>query len=530
AQVRLVGTPVAGTDGAAPEEAEFAASGNVITFPGFLRAYVEGSDDPEADLSEREVQLPPLAVGDTVEATAIEPRSHTTQPPARYTEASLVKNLEELGVGRPSTYASILGTIQERGYVWKKGSALVPSFTAFAVVGLLEQYFSNLVDYGFTAAMEDDLDEIAQGAREALPWLTRFYFGETGPAANGSGNGNRNANGKAAGSNGDGGESSTMGLKSEIALHLGEIDAREVNSIPIGEDAEGRAVVARVGRYGPYLQREDDRASIPEDLPPDELTLERAEELLAAPSGDRVLGDHPDEGLPVIARTGRFGPYVQLGEVVDGGDKPRTASLFKTMGLDTVTLEQALQLLQLPRVVGNDPGSDEEILALNGRFGPYLKRGTDTRSLATEEELFTVTLDQALALFAEPKRGRGRTAAAPIKELGTDPETEQPIVLRAGRFGPYVTDGTTNASLRQGDDQETITHERAVELLADRRAAGPPKKRVKKAAKAKKAAKRTTKAAGATRATAKATKAAKAGKTTKAAPKAGPTSDPDGDI
>jgi DNA topoisomerase-1 len=495
AQVRLVGMPTTGFEGAAPQEAEFAASGQVISFPGFLRAYVEGSDDPEADLAQREVQLPALSEGDVLSATALEPKSHTTQPPARYTEASLVKHLEDLGVGRPSTYASILGTIQERGYVWKKGTALVPSFTAFAVVGLLEQYFGNLVDYGFTAAMENDLDEIAEGAQEALPWLTRFYFGET-------------ANGNGAAGHGD----DHRGLKEDIATHLGEIDAREVNSIPIGDDAEGRAVVARVGRYGPYLQREEERASIPEDLPPDELTLERAEEMLAAPSGDRTLGTHPEEQLPVIARTGRFGPYVQLGEAVDGGDKPRTASLFKTMDLDTVTLADALQLLTLPRSVGADPATGEEILALNGRFGPYLKKGTDTRSLAGEEELLTVTLDEARALFAQPKRGRGRAAAAPLKELGDDPETGQPIVLRSGRFGPYVTDGTTNASLRQGDDEETITPERAIELLSDRRAAGPPVKRAKKAAKSKKAAKKTTTAAK------KATKATKktTGKTTKA--------------
>jgi DNA topoisomerase-1 len=521
AQVRLVGTPAAGA--AVTEEAEFAASGQVITFPGFLRAYVEGSDDPEADLAEREVQLPALSEGETLSATALEPRSHTTQPPARYTEASLVKALEDLGVGRPSTYASILGTIQERGYVWKKGTALVPSFTAFAVVGLPEQHFANLVDYGFTAAMENDLDEIAGGAREALPWLTSFYFGDPGANGNDVGSG---SGGDVADGNGNG--DLKRGLKSEIAVHLGEIDAREVNSIPIGDDAEGRAVVARVGRYGPYLQRDDDRASIPEDLPPDELTLERAEEMLAAPSGDRALGTHPDEELPVIARTGRFGPYVQLGEAVDGGEKPRTASLFKTMALDTVTLDDAVRLLRLPRPVGNDPATGEEILALNGRFGPYLKKGSDTRSLTGEEELFTVDLDQAMALFAQPKRGRGRTAAAPLKELGDDPETKQPIVLRSGRFGPYVTDGTTNASLRQGDDQETITHERAVELLADRRAAGPPVKRAKKAAKARKAAKKSpAKRAAATKAAAK-----KAGATTKktsaekaggAAPKAGPT-------
>ena len=427
-----------------------------------------------------------------------------------------MKALEELGVGRPSTYASILGTIQERGYVWKKGTALVPSFTAFAVVGLLEQYFANLVDYGFTAAMEDDLDEIAEGSQEALPWLTRFYFGEAaGNGAprercveadadrNGAADGNGATGATHAGPEGGHRHPSRRHRRTRGQLH------------PHRRRRRGPGRGGRVGRYGPYLQRDEERASIPEDLPPDELTLERAEAMLAAPSGDRTLGTHPDERLPVIARTGRFGPYVQLGEAVDGGDKPRTASLFKTMSLDTVTLADALQLLTLPRTVGADPATGEEILALNGRFGPYLKKGTDTRSLAGEEELLSVTLDEALALFAQPKRGRGRTAAAALKELGEDPETGQPIVLRSGRFGPYVTDGTTNASLRQGDDQETITPERAIELLSDRRAAGPPVKRAKKAAKTKKAAKKTTKVA---KKTAKAaTKTTRAAATVKAA-------------
>ena len=451
AQVRLVGLPAGATPA---DEAEFSASGTVIKFAGFLRAYVEGSDD-EAETTDRDVELPALVEGDTLSAQELEARSHTTQPPARYTEASLVKALEELGIGRPSTYASILGTIQNRGYVWKKGTALVPSFTAFAVVGLLERYFGDLVDYGFTAAMEDDLDEIAQGAQEVLPWLTRFYFGgngSTAPAAE-----------------------HHRGLKEDVASHLGEIDAREVNSIPIGSDGDGEAIVVRVGRYGPYLQRGEDRASIPEDLPPDEMTVERAEELLAAPSGDRALGIDPDSNLPVLVRSGRFGPYIQLGEAVDGGDRPRTASLFKSMTPETVELDQALELLRLPRTVGTDPSSGEEIQALNGRFGPYVKKGTDTRSLDTEEQLLAVTLDEALALFAQPKARRGRgAAAAPLRELGEDPETSAPVVVRSGRFGPYVTDGTTNASLRKGDEPETITIERAAELLADRRAAGPP--------------------------------------------------------
>jgi DNA topoisomerase-1 len=497
AQVRLVGVPVGGT---AADEAEFSASGTVIKFSGFLRAYVEGSDD-EAETSDRDVELPALVEGDTLSAQDLEARSHTTQPPARYTEASLVKALEELGIGRPSTYASILGTIQNRGYVWKKGTALVPSFTAFAVVGLLERYFGDLVDYGFTAAMEDDLDEIAQGEQEVLPWLTRFYFGGNGSTTPAT--------------------ELRRGLKEDVASHLGEIDAREVNSITIGSDGDGEAIVVRVGRYGPYLQRGEDRASIPEDLPPDEMTVERAEELLAAPSGDRSLGTDPDSNLPVLVRSGRFGPYIQLGEAVEGGDRPRTASLFKSMTPETVQLDQALDLLRLPRTVGTDPSSGEEIQALNGRFGPYVKKGTDTRSLDTEEQLLAVTLDEALALFAQPKARRGRgAAAAPLRELGEDPETSAPVVVRSGRFGPYVTDGTTNASLRKGDEPETITIERAAELLADRRAAGPPVKRAGRAAKASKSAKAAKSAKKTTKKSTKKATTAKAAKKSATAKKA----------
>ncbi len=302
AQVRLAATVADSAPVLAGSEAEFSASGRVISFPGFLRAYVEGEDDPEAELADREVVLPPLAEGQGVEPLEFEPGSHSTQPPARYTEASLVKAMEELGVGRPSTYASVIATILDRGYVWKKGTALVPSFTAFAVVGLLERYFGELVDYGFTAAMEDDLDEIASGREEALPWLTRFYFGAGGSPVPG-----------------DSGAADTgrLGLKSAVATHLGDIDAREINSIPVGRDDEGRDIVVRVGRYGPYLQRGDDRAPIPDDLAPDELTIERATELLAAPSGDRELGTDPETGLAVVVKAGRFGPYVQLGEAVE---------------------------------------------------------------------------------------------------------------------------------------------------------------------------------------------------------------------
>jgi len=490
AQVRLAGAMPAGSEVLAGAEAEFSASGRVISFPGFLRAYVEGEDDPEAELADREVVLPPLAEGDVLDPVGFEPGSHATQPPARYTEASLVKAMEELGVGRPSTYASVIATILDRGYVWKKGSALVPSFTAFAVVGLLERYFGDLVDYGFTASMEDDLDEIASGREEALPWLTRFYFGAGGPASDGSASGGAEpSDGGSGGSPANG----RVGLKAEVATNLGGIDAREINSIHIATDAEGREIVVRVGRYGPYLQRGDDRASIPDDIAPDELTLERTEELLSAPSNDRVLGDDPETGLAVQVRAGRFGPYVQLGEAGDGAAKPRTASLFASMSPATITLSEALELLRIPRDVGTDPETGEEVVAHNGKFGPYLKRGNDTRSLASEDQLLTVTLEEAMAIFAQPKVRRGRGAAAgPLRELGPDPDTGLAVVLREGRFGPYVTDGTTNASLRKGDDIEQITIERAAELLADRRAAGPSTRR--KVSGAKKAAKKASKA------------------------------------
>jgi DNA topoisomerase-1 len=533
AQVRLVGT-VPAVAGAPAATVTFAASGKVVQFPGFLRAYVEGEDDPEAELADREVHLPPVAEGDALAAREFEPGGHSTQPPARYTEASLVKAMEELGVGRPSTYASVIATILDRGYVWKKGTALVPSFTAFAVVGLLERYFAELVDYGFTAAMEDDLDAIASGSEEALPWLSRFYFGQEEPAGEVVGAGGARAvpqgDGRSAGHDGrsaghDGHDKLTrIGLKREVSENLGLIDAREVNSIPIGTASDGQPIVARVGRYGPYLQHGEDRVSIPDDLPPDELTPSRAEELLAAPSGDRVLGTDPESGLPVSVKAGRFGPYVQLGEVADGQPKPRTSSLFASMSSDTLTLDQALQLLSIPRTVGTDPASGEEIVALNGRFGPYLKKGTDSRSLASEEQLLTVTVDEALALFAQPKTRRGRAAAGPLRELGNDPATGLPMVVRDGRFGPYVTDGTTNASLRKGDDVESLTVERAAELLADRRAAGPPIRAGRRQPAKKAAAKKTPakKAAATKKAAAKKTPAKKAAATKKVAAKKTP--------
>jgi DNA topoisomerase I len=457
--VRLGATSAQGRDAA------FAASGKTITFPGFLRAYVEGTDDPEAELEDQERILPPLTEGQPLDLRRLDPNGHETQPPPRYTEASLVRALEEAGVGRPSTYASIIGTIQDRGYVWKKGSALVPSFTAFAVVSLLERHFPDLVDYAFTARMEENLDEIARGEEEAIPWLTRFYFG-----ADGNG----------------------VSLKDLFSDRLGEIDAREINSIPIGVDADGQPVVARVGRYGPYVQRGDDTAGIPDDLAPDELTIDKAVELLEAPSGDRTLGEDPATGLPVLVRAGRFGPYVQLGELEEGSKtKPATASLFKTMSVETLTLEDALRLLSLPRVVGADPADGVEITAQNGRYGPYIKKGTDSRSLESEEQLFTITLEEALAVLAQPKRRAGQRSTAPLRELGADPVSGQPVVVKEGRFGPYVTDGETNASLRKGDTVEAITIERAAELLQDRRDKAPtkPKGRAKKATKAKKASK-----------------------------------------
>ena len=447
-------------------DAEFSSSGRTITFPGFLRAYVEGSDDPEADLDDQETRLPALTKGQALAVHALEPNSHTTKPPPRFTEASLVRRLEELGVGRPSTYASILSTIDERGYVWKKGQALIPTFTAFAVISLLEGHFPDLVDYAFTARMEDDLDRIADGEEKTVPWLTKFYLG-------------------------------TEGLQHQVAERLDEIDARLVNSIPLGEDPNGRSITLRVGRYGPFLERDDERASVPDTLPPDELTIEKAIELLdTQPAGDKILGTDPDTGKVVLARSGRYGPYVQLGEP-EGKEKPKTASLLKSMTLDDLTLDQSLMLLTLPRTVGTDPDTGEEILAQNGRYGPYLTRGADRRSLEAEDQLFTVDVQGAVELFRQPPRRRGqRAAASPGRQVGNDPVSGKMITVRSGRFGPYVTDGETNASLRTGEDPDIITLERAVELLTARKErvasgeAAPPKKKpaARKTAKKPKAA------------------------------------------
>jgi len=504
ASIRLGARTADGTD------AEFAASGKVITFPGFLRAYVEGSDDPDAELESTERRLPRVAVGDGLAVTSLDPQGHTTSPPARYTEASLVKQLEELGIGRPSTYASIISTIQDRGYVWKKGSALVPTWTAFAVIGLLEQHFGRLVDYSFTASMEDDLDVIAGGQGNSVEWLTRFYFGAK--------------DGK------EGGLAKQGGLKTLTTDRLDEIDAREVNSIVIGRTEDGQEAVVRVGKYGAYVQVGDKRASLPDDLAPDELTPQLALELADAPSNDRVLGTDPVTGHDVIAKTGRYGPYISLVLPEGSPDKPPSASLFASMDIASISLDQALRLLTLPRTLGQAPDG-EPVTAQNGRYGPYItKGGKDSRSLTDEEQLFTVTLDEALALLAQPKT-RGRAAAKPpLKTLGEDSATGAAMVVKEGRFGPYVTDGETNASLRKGDTPETLTDERASELLADRRARGPAtKKAPAKRAAAKKAPanrattkkattkKATTKKATAKKATAKKATAQKA--TAKKAPK-----------
>ncbi|MEM9519545.1 MAG: type I DNA topoisomerase [Actinomycetota bacterium] len=460
------------TDG---RDVEFSATGTVIAHTGFREVYEETKVvEPGAEEDADERRLPPLAEGDAARAAGpLEFEGHTTSPPSRYTEASLVKRLEELGVGRPSTYASIIGTIQDRGYVWKKGSALVPSFTAFSVVNVMEGHFPNLVDYAFTAKMEDDLDKIATGTEEAEPWLTRFYFGESG----GSGE---------------------PGLKEKVSTRLPDIDARMVNTIPLGMSDEGKPVVARVGRYGPYVQMGDSEnaddnqtASIPDDIPPDELTLDRAMEYLAMPKEGRIIGVHPEHGLEIYAKAGRFGPYVQVGTHDDweerGEEKPPTGSLFSTMALETVTMEEAMQILSLPRTVGAHPESGEVITVQNGRYGPYLKMGTDSRSLETEAQMLTITLEECLAILAQPKRRRGQGAAKPpLREMGEDPETGKPMIVKDGRFGPYVTDGEYNASLRKGDTVEELTVERAAELLADRRAKGP----AKKAKKAKKASKK----------------------------------------
>ena len=433
--VRMGATTADGRD------AEFGSAGTVITFRGFMLAYEEGRDEAVVG-DEEERRLPPLAEGDPLAATALEPESHSTTAPPRYTEATLVRALEERGIGRPSTYASIMGTILDRGYVRRAGQALVPTFLAFAVTGLLEQHFGRLVDYEFTALMEDDLDRIAAGDEQRTAWLRRFYFG---------------------------GDDGDEGLKALVS-DLGEIDARQVNTIEIGNGID-----LRVGRYGPYIERDGERVTISDEIPPDELTVAKAEELLSQASDQRELGVNPASGRAVQVKNGRYGPYVT--EIAEEGGKPKTASLFRSMSPETITLEEALPLLALPRVVGVDPADGEEVVVSNGRYGPYVKRGSDTRSLQSEEQLLTISLDEALALLAEPKQRGRQAAAAPLREFGDDPVSGKPLVVKIGRFGPYVTDGETNASLRASDEVETLTFERAAELMASRRERGPAKPR-----------------------------------------------------
>lgn len=569
--LRITGT--AGTG----EECTFSASGRTITFAGFLKAYVESVDDEAGgQTDDAESRLPALKAGQAVTATKLDPDGHTTNPPARFTEASLIKTLEELGIGRPSTYSSIIKTILDRGYVYKRGSALVPSWVAFSVIALLEAHFGRLVDFDFTAGMEDDLDAIAGGRERRGDWLQSFYFGgETGA---------------------EGSVARSGGLKKMVGQNLEDIDARTINSIRLFDDSEGREIHVRVGRYGPYLERmvknDDDpdgdpisqRANLPDDLPPDELTIDFAEKLFATPQEGRKLGVDPLTGHDIVAKEGRFGPYVteilpepepeptppqpDIVPISTGGDgdggggvktavkkaaakkapakkaaakkatgpKPRTGSLLKSMDLATITLEDALKLLSLPRVVGVDPESKEEITAQNGRYGPYLKKGTDSRSLADEDQMFTVSLEEALKIYAEPKRrGRQGEAKPPLRELGVDPISEKPMVIKDGRFGPYVTDGETNASLRKDDEVETITDDRASELLADRRARGPVKKKApakkaaaKKAPVKKAAAKKAPAKKAAAKKTATKTTAAKT-TTKKAAAKKAPAKKTDGE-
>ncbi len=455
----------------------FRANGSVVTFPGFLAAYEDVTDEKNEEESDK--RLPAMQEGQLVNVSEYKFESHETKPPARYTEPTLVKKLEELGIGRPSTFASIIQTIQDRGYVVKRGRALVPTFLAFSVTGLLEQHFSKLVDYEFTASMEEDLDKIANGEADRVHWLTNFFYGHD----------------------------DQPGLQ-DLSADLGAIDAQQINTMKMGEDIE-----IRVGRYGAYLQQGqgDDRkfANIPEGMAPDELTLQKAIELLAAPSGERELGIDPTTSLPIIAKSGRFGPYIT--EVLPEPEgkkkkevKAKTASLLSTMTLDTVTLDDALKLLSLPRTLGTDSQTGEEITVQNGRYGPYLKRGADSRTLTTEDQLFTITLDQAEEIYKQPKVRRRGVAKPPLKDLGIDPATNKQIIIKDGRFGMYVTDGETNATLRRGDTVEAMTIERAQELLAGRRAwelenGGTPKKKSSRKKKAPTLTEKTISDAGAKR-------------------------------
>ena len=532
-------TPVAGESrdsGPTFSTAGLTASGTVITFRGFLAAYEEGRDAERyqddagaAAKDSKDVRLPAMIAGQELAALDAEASGHETTPPPRYTEASLVKALEEREIGRPSTYAATMSTISDRGYVDHRGQALVPTWLAFAVTRLLEENFTELVDYDFTASMERDLDRIAAGEEDRVAWLRRFYNGQGGAGTEQAAQAASNELEAAAAA------LRAQGLKG-LVDNLGEIDARAVNSIEIGE-----GITLRVGRYGPYLEdAEGKRANVPADLAPDELTVDKARELFTRAADDgRELGVDPVSGHVIIAKDGRYGPYVTevLPEPEETAEaeatktaktakstkakkttkaakpKPRTASLLRSMDLSTVTLEQALDLLSLPRVVGQDPESGADITAQNGRYGPYLKKGTDSRSLETEEQIFTVTLEQALEIFAQPKRRRGQAAArGPLRELGQDPATEKPVVIKDGRFGPYITDGQTNVTVPRSEDPATISAERAFELLADKRAKGPAKKRTTRKTAAKKTTtkKATTKKAAATKKTAAKTASSKA--------------------
>ena len=519
------------------EDVEFTTTGRTVTFAGFLRAYSDAIADAAASSDANQSRLPHLKVGDEVAISDVAADEHTTNPPARYTEASLVKKMEDLGIGRPSTYASIIKTIQDRGYVYSRGNALVPSWVAFAVVGLMEKSFAALVDYDFTSSMEDELDDIAAGNEVGANWLKGFYFGDKHAS---------DATAETIARQG--------GLKALVRNNLEQIDARVVNSLPLFDDDQGRPIYVRVGRYGPYLERqigvkpdgepEFQRANLSDTTTPDELTLEFAEKLFATPQSGRELGVNPANGRVIVAKEGRFGPYVteimgadekekvavsaeqivaeeraaedaqraaegkraknwetktaiaakekRINQIIEETLKPATASLFSSMDPSTVTLEEALQLISLPREVGVDPTDGQMITAQNGRYGPYLKKGTDSRSLSSEEQIFTITLDEARRIYAEPKRrGRGATTQQAIKELGDNDVSGKPMSVKDGRFGPYVTDGETNASLRKGDDPLTLTDARANELLSERRAkeaadGGPKKKATKKTAAKKK--------------------------------------------
>lgn len=481
-------------------DCEFAASGTTITFPGYRQAYEESHDEDEAPSDdENALLLPPLKEGQPVSVSDYAMTSHATTPPPRYTEASLVKVLEEKGIGRPSTWASIISTMVDRGhYLWKKGTSLVPTWTAFSVIRLLENNFEKLVDYDFTASVDADLDAISRGETNKVEWLRQFYFGHDGEA----------------------------GLHDIVAAKLDSIDAAEANTFVLGKHPDtGEDVIVKPGLYGPYVRSGENTASVPDSMTPDELTCDAAVTLLKAPKGDVPMGEH--EGLPVFAKSGRYGAYVQWGTndaPPPGMDKPKMVSLFKTMNIDRLSMKDALDLLSLPRTVGADPTDGELITAQNGRFGPYISKGKESRSLQSEEQLLEVTLDEALALLATPRTfGKGRAAAKPpLREFGIDPVSGKPVVGKEGRFGDYITDGETNAGLTRGDRMESMTNERAYELMQLRReyieANGGPKKKSgtrKAAAKKAPAKKAAVKKTATKKAAAKKTAATK-----KAAPKA----------